>query len=145
MLAWILIQGAPMVLLDGALITEGGCATISDASGNLLFYTDGITVYNRNHSIMGMEFSSPLPNPFLSWSQTITVNVVNPLNTTCYAAASFDFIVNALPEFSVETPLIVCSSDPTFMVVLDPMESDTTESYDYEWVMRMARCFPMIL
>jgi gliding motility-associated-like protein len=29
-----------------------GCATISDASGQLLFYTDGSFVYNKNHQIM---------------------------------------------------------------------------------------------
>ncbi len=32
--------------------TQEGCASISDFNGNLLFYTDGITVYNRNHGIM---------------------------------------------------------------------------------------------
>jgi len=45
-------SGSPIVLLDGALDTQEGCATISDASGNLLFYTDGSTVYNKNHTIM---------------------------------------------------------------------------------------------
>ncbi len=29
-----------------------GCATISDTVGNLLFYTDGQSVYNKNHQIM---------------------------------------------------------------------------------------------
>lgn len=29
-----------------------GVATISDSAGNLLFYTQGITVYNRNHQVM---------------------------------------------------------------------------------------------
>ncbi|NOU60020.1 gliding motility-associated C-terminal domain-containing protein [Marinifilum caeruleilacunae] len=36
-------------LTDGALDTEEGCATVCNAQGDLLFYTDGITVYNRNH------------------------------------------------------------------------------------------------
>mgnify|MGYP000571742801 CR=1 FL=1 len=44
--------GAPVALLEGQLVTEEGCATISDNMGNLLFYTDGITVWNRNHQIM---------------------------------------------------------------------------------------------
>ncbi|MBT8280244.1 MAG: T9SS type B sorting domain-containing protein [Muriicola sp.] len=34
------------------LNTIEGCATISDSFGKLLFYTDGITVYNSNHEIM---------------------------------------------------------------------------------------------
>ncbi|CAM4303053.1 hypothetical protein [Gillisia hiemivivida] len=45
-------SGTPVVLLDGQLSTNEGCASISDSDGNLLFYTDGITVYNKNHSIM---------------------------------------------------------------------------------------------
>ncbi len=36
----------------GALSTTEGCATISDQNGNLQFYTDGITVYNKEHGIM---------------------------------------------------------------------------------------------
>lgn len=45
-------SGAPVVLEDGALNTVEGCATFSDAKGNLLFYTDGRTVWDRNHDIM---------------------------------------------------------------------------------------------
>ncbi len=45
-------NGYPEPLNDGSLITVEGCSTISDYNGNLMFYTDGITVYNRNHSIM---------------------------------------------------------------------------------------------
>ncbi len=37
---------------NGMVNTWDGCATISDESGNLLFYTDGSTVWNRNHQIM---------------------------------------------------------------------------------------------
>ena len=48
--------GAPVALIDGALITNEGCAAISDGMGNLLFYTDGDTVWNKNHI--------PMPNGF---------------------------------------------------------------------------------
>lgn len=82
----------------------------------------------------GTELPSPLPNPFLTTNQTITVRVVNPLNNVCYATTVFDFIVNPLPEFTIDTPQIVCSSDPTFTVVLDPIEANTWEAFDYEWV-----------
>ena len=37
---------------DGQLSTIEGCTSISDDSGNLLFYTDGSTVLNQNHRIM---------------------------------------------------------------------------------------------
>ncbi|WP_440066869.1 T9SS type B sorting domain-containing protein [Tenacibaculum discolor] len=45
-------SGAPVALNDGILDTHEGCATISDKDGMLLFYTDGITVYNKNHTVM---------------------------------------------------------------------------------------------
>lgn len=42
----------PSALTDGAVTTSEGSATISDANGNLLFYTDGIQVWNKNHLVM---------------------------------------------------------------------------------------------
>ncbi len=42
----------PTGLTDGVLNTSEGSATISDEDGNLLFYTDGATVYDRNGTIM---------------------------------------------------------------------------------------------
>ncbi len=42
----------PTVLVNNVLLTIGGCASISDASGNLLFYTDGVTVKNAAHFTM---------------------------------------------------------------------------------------------
>ncbi|GAA3574694.1 T9SS type B sorting domain-containing protein [Snuella lapsa] len=39
-------------LTDGQLTTNEGCASISDGLGNLLFYTDGSNVWNKNHSLM---------------------------------------------------------------------------------------------
>lgn len=42
----------PTVLTDGALNTLEGCSVISSSSGELLFYTDGRTIWNANHQIM---------------------------------------------------------------------------------------------
>ncbi|WP_396600442.1 T9SS type B sorting domain-containing protein [Algibacter sp. R77976] len=39
-------------LSDGQINTFEGCTSISDDNGDLLFYTDGITVWNKNHDIM---------------------------------------------------------------------------------------------
>ncbi|MBT8265835.1 MAG: T9SS type B sorting domain-containing protein [Bacteroidia bacterium] len=36
----------------GTINTNEGCSSISDPNGNLLFYTDGRTVWNRNYQIM---------------------------------------------------------------------------------------------
>lgn len=42
----------PAMLTNGALNTLEGSSSISDANGNLLFYTDGVTVYNKVHATM---------------------------------------------------------------------------------------------
>lgn len=42
----------PTPLTNGALVTGEGSAVISDVNGNLLFYTDGSTVWNANHVVM---------------------------------------------------------------------------------------------
>ena len=45
-------SGTPTALTNGILVTTEGVATISSNTGNLLFYTDGVTVYNRVHVVM---------------------------------------------------------------------------------------------
>ena len=50
-------SGVPIALTDSAMQTLEGCATLSDASGQLLFYTDGMTIYNRNHQVMSFRVS----------------------------------------------------------------------------------------
>lgn len=45
-------SGSPVALSDGMLTTNEGCAAISSYNGDLLFYTDGSTVWNKNHDVM---------------------------------------------------------------------------------------------
>lgn len=42
----------PVAVTNGQTQTQEGCASISDNNGNLLFYTDGSTVWNANHTTM---------------------------------------------------------------------------------------------
>lgn len=43
----------PTALADGQMYSDEGCASISDKfSGELLFYTNGSTVWNRKHQVM---------------------------------------------------------------------------------------------
>jgi hypothetical protein len=62
----------PVELTDGQLSLDGASASISDEEGNLLFYTDGGTVWNRLHQVMpnGTGLSGLMPG----WgSQTLIV------------------------------------------------------------------------
>jgi gliding motility-associated-like protein len=58
--AGISFNGFPRPLKDGAMSTLEGCASISDYQGNLLFYTNGVDIWDRSHRIMssGLEGST---------------------------------------------------------------------------------------
>src|SRR5882724_12445965 len=47
------MPASPTGLTNGAMFTTEGSASVSDANtGNLLFYTDGSTIWDQTHSIM---------------------------------------------------------------------------------------------
>lgn len=89
-------------LTDGALVSGEGCASISDAQGQLLFYTNGLTVWNRLHQVMtngqalgGFEdptLSETLPN---SATQGVTI-VPKPGSGQQYYIFTVDAAENGL-------------------------------------------------
>ena len=42
----------PPIVLTGTMCTLNGCSSIADANGNLLFYTDGVKIWNQSHQLM---------------------------------------------------------------------------------------------
>ncbi|MBX3042883.1 MAG: hypothetical protein KIT33_12175 [Candidatus Kapabacteria bacterium] len=48
-------DGNPVPISNSGLSTLEGCSSISDTNGNLLFYTDGVRVWNRNNKIINRE------------------------------------------------------------------------------------------
>ena len=62
----------PTALVDGQLDTQEGVASVSDNNGELLFYTDGNTVWDRTHQAM------PTANGTLQghWSSTQSAIIV---------------------------------------------------------------------
>lgn len=42
----------PTALTNGAMQSYEGCASYCDSNGNILFYTEGTTVYNKQHAVM---------------------------------------------------------------------------------------------
>ena len=51
--AGIEFTNGPIAILDGNnQDAPEGCATISDVNGDLLFYTNGVTIWNRDHEVM---------------------------------------------------------------------------------------------
>lgn len=79
-------SGTPVAITDSAMAASEGCATISDFNGDLLFYTDGSTIWNKNHfpmsngtGLMGHSSSTqsaiivPYPNDLTKY-YVFTVN-----------------------------------------------------------------------
>ncbi|KAA3632944.1 MAG: hypothetical protein DWQ02_13980, partial [Bacteroidetes bacterium] len=66
----------PSTLTNGQLDTQEGVATISDDNGELLFYTDGITVWDKNHLPMPGANGS-LNGHFSSTQSSIIIPNIN--------------------------------------------------------------------
>lgn len=78
-------SGFPVAVNDGQLNTDEGCSTISDKNGNLLFYSDGIILYNANHQVM--QFSNGISANNLGGNPSSTQSalfVPNPRNENLY-------------------------------------------------------------
>jgi gliding motility-associated-like protein len=72
---------------SGQTLTDEGTASISDASGNLLFYTDGITIWNSNQQPMPGGNGVLLGNTTSTQSATI---VPLPGSNTLYYVITAD-------------------------------------------------------
>ena len=67
-----------------------------------------ITYIDQNNQVL----PSPLPNPFVTVSQTVTVRVTNNTSTACYDETTLQFIVDDLPEvFTIPTSLTTFCDD----------------------------------
>ena len=80
-------SGSPVAITNGQLTTNEGCATISNSLGQLLFYTDGIAVYDKLHQVMP-NGTGLLGHPSSTQSAII---VPNPVNTNIYYIFTTDF------------------------------------------------------
>ncbi|MES2616841.1 MAG: PKD domain-containing protein [Bacteroidota bacterium] len=84
-------SGTPVGLTTSQMSTLEGCASISSASGSLLFYTDGITVWDKTHQIM--PNGTGLKGHFNA-SQSAVV-IPKPGSSTIYIIFTVDQIGNA--------------------------------------------------
>lgn len=68
-------SGTAVPLNNGQINTTEGVATISDSNGNLLFYTDGVKIWNRLHQVM--PNGSNLFGSFSSTQSAVIVPFIN--------------------------------------------------------------------
>ena len=87
----------PRAVTDGQLNTLEGCSSFSDSEGNLLFYSDGIEVYDKNHDLMTYTDGNPANdlkgNPSSTQSGMI---IPKPGSTNIY----YLFTVDDGPDFN---------------------------------------------
>ncbi|MEI6695120.1 MAG: gliding motility-associated C-terminal domain-containing protein [Bacteroidota bacterium] len=76
----------PAAIINNQMSTYEGCASICNSTGNLQFYTDGATVWNKNHLIMdsgtGLNGSSS--------STQSSIIIPKPSNTNLYYIFTVD-------------------------------------------------------
>lgn len=80
-------SGSPVVINNSAMNTAEGSASICDENGNLMFYTNGWEVYNRNHVFMAN--GTGLMGHF-STTQSALI-VPNPVNKNIYYIFTADY------------------------------------------------------
>ena len=114
------------VFTNGQMGTAGGCATVSDSDGELLFYTDSKNLWTKTHEPMkgtGMLFGSPdvsqnviiVPNPAVSSQYYLFTNQgfekeSHGLSYTVIDMDEEDGLGMTL-EKSINTPLLPYSSE----------------------------------
>lgn len=83
----------------------------------------------------GNTLSSPLPNPFISGTQNITVEVINPLNTICNATTTIPLVVKPIPEIELYGDELICSDNPSFTKIINAglIDENTISNYTYQW------------
>ena len=100
----IMTAGVPQTLSNGSINTTEGCATISDANGGLLFYTDGIKVWDRNHAQMTNGFGL-LGNPSSTQSGVIIPFPGNKNKYYIFSAAAIGISNNGIKYTVVDMTL----------------------------------------
>jgi gliding motility-associated-like protein len=85
----------------------------------------------------GNALPSPLPNPFLSATQDVKVEVINPVNQSCTATTIIPFKVNSVPTIQLTGDELVCSNLPTFTKTINAGLIDETQktNYNYIWTL----------
>jgi gliding motility-associated-like protein len=90
-----------------------------------------ISYFDQNN----VALSSPLPNPFVSGSQTIRVELKNSLNPTCFTTYNISLIVHPNPVISLIGNELICSDNPAFIKIIDAGLTDPSlqNEYTYTW------------
>lgn len=141
----------PTALTNGNIFTTEGCASISDDNGNILFYTNGIIVYNKQHNLMqngyGLKGHTsttqsavivPLPNSSTIY-YVFTLDAQTGGNGVCYSIVDMSLDgglgevtsknQRIIPEATEKVTIIKHSNDQDFWVVFHGWDNNDFYAY----------------
>ncbi|MCB2221773.1 MAG: gliding motility-associated C-terminal domain-containing protein [Bacteroidetes bacterium] len=84
--------GSPVALANSQMYTQEGCSSICDQNGDILFYTNGIKVWNKNHALMENGIGL-LGHQSATQSSLV---IPNPSNNGLFYIFTVDAIENSL-------------------------------------------------
>ncbi|WP_111709208.1 T9SS type B sorting domain-containing protein [Lutibacter citreus] len=124
-------SGKPVSITNSELSTREGCSSFSDSKGNLLFYSDGTTVWNKNHI--------PMPNGRnlkggSSSSQSAMI-IPKPKSSTLYYLFTVGSLANENPGFNYYT-IDMTKDSGNGDIVQGPI--DLNEGREFEWSEKIA-------
>ena len=100
-------------------------ALLGSQTGVIVNYFDGI----------GNILPSPLPNPFVSNTQDIRVQITNQINLSCVASSIVSLIVNPIPNMNLLGDELICNDNPSFTKIINAglADASTLGDFTYKW------------
>ena len=137
----------PTALNDGAMIAEEGCTAISNTNGEIIFYTNGSSVYDVNHNEIAMGLGGetsasqsviavPVPNDETLW-YLFTNEEVHGDNSYLTMYSIFDIKLNG------GTGGILKSQDTLFTKSTERITSNNNWVILHEYGNNTFRAYPM--
>jgi gliding motility-associated-like protein len=85
----------------------------------------------HNSSTDAFDGSNPITSPYTNTKPTeiIYVRIKNKATACVNADASFDLVINSLPDFDVTSPQIFCLNNPPLNIIIEYESA----AYAYEW------------
>ncbi|MDO6601032.1 T9SS type B sorting domain-containing protein [Tenacibaculum sp. 1_MG-2023] len=126
----------PTSLNNGNINTLEGCSTFSDTNGNLFFYTDGVTLWNKEHQIMqysnGSNATDLLGNPSSTQS---ALTIPHPTNSSLFYLFTIGDLNNnnGLNLYTIDSS----KNNGLGEIVAGPINLSIDENYRNNWSERL--------
>ena len=103
----------------------------SSFEASILGGQTGMNVYYFDEN--NLPLPSPLPNPFTTATQNVTVIVENPINTNCTATLILPFTINPTPKINLLDRELICLPDTQITIDAGIADATPTTDYTFQW------------